>query len=59
MDKKLIAISHNFQISDHVYVKSAPGNKSTPRFDPETYTILKIKGEIKVEFEDSLNPIQL
>ena len=46
MDKKLIAISHNFQISDHVYVKSAPGNKSTPRFDPETYTILKIKGSL-------------
>jgi hypothetical protein len=46
MDKKLKAKVHDFQIGDRVYVKSARGNKSTPRYDPETYSISKIKGSM-------------
>ncbi len=42
-DKKFKTKPHNFQINDKVYVKynvkSNPGNKSTPRYDPEYYKI--------------------
>lgn len=43
MDKRLNSKNHSFGFGDRVYVKSAPGNKSTPRFDPEPYSIVNIK----------------
>ena len=46
MDKKLKSKDHDFVIGDRVYVKSAPSNKSTPRFDPEHYSIINIKGSM-------------
>ena len=44
MDKKLKSKNHSFIIGDRVYFKSAPSNKSTPRFDPEPYSIINING---------------
>jgi hypothetical protein len=54
-DKKLKTKPHNFQIDDKVYVKSNPGNKSTPRYDPEYFKITKINGSmIEAKREDKL-----
>jgi hypothetical protein len=52
-DKKLKTKPHNFQIDDHMYVKSNPTNKSTPRYDPEYFKITKINGNmIEAKRED-------
>ena len=52
-DKKFKTKPHNFQIDEKVYVKSNPGNKSTPRYDPEYYKITKINGNmIEAKRED-------
>ena len=45
-DTKFKSKNHDFVIGDRVYVKSAPSNKSTPRFDPENYVIININGSM-------------
>jgi hypothetical protein len=46
MDNKLRCKNHNFVIGDRVYVKAAPGNKSTPRYEPDPYLIIKVNGSM-------------